>query len=682
MTAEELKDAIAAWIEHFIHQEASFKPGQSLTPERLNELFNLLIVQGDSANLVLTYIRDFLPQYMVDIGEEIDNDVTTALNAWITAKNTEINNTVNTAVTAANTATTNANAAKAAADTATTNANAATSAANTAKTAADTATANANAATTAANASKAAADTATTNATNATTAANTAKTNADTATAAANTATTAANTAKTAANIATINANTAATTADNATINANAAKTSANAAAVSANNATNAANAATTSANTAATNANEAAASIGTAMSSLYAETATGTGTAITVVTLPFTNGYIKTITPIANNAGAATTVNGKPLYKPNTTTAPTVTAGKAITIIYNTSGDCFFIKASAEGDAVAANVLAGKTFTNENDTGIIGTMPQYTGTITPWAINADPGNLYANINKGYYADQYPIVKLSDPDFIAANFLATKNMFGMDGSIPVLTPDVANEYPALQISGVDGGGNVFFRIPENSYTNNAYWIRGNDPDFIPSNFLATKTIFGLQGSIPNRDYAWHAPVVINAYNGGIGVVPPVGYFAGNTDYNNHGGVDIPSTDFIASNILTGKSPFGLAGTAKRVATGTVTASSTVLSFTNVDGTIQNRYYVSVSGLTFTPSKIIVHRSNGTYDYYTTYINNGGAYAKLITMHLAGPSTGSAQSGIKGDVGSASVSSTGFVLPVQDNTVTYDWTAIE
>lgn len=33
------------------------------------------------------------------------------------------------------------------------------------------------------------------------------------------------------------------------------------------------------------------------------------------------------------------------------------------------------FIKASAEGNIVAGNVLAGKTFNNDNNTGIVGTM-------------------------------------------------------------------------------------------------------------------------------------------------------------------------------------------------------------------------------------------------------------------------------------------------------------------
>jgi hypothetical protein len=104
-------------------------------------------------------------------------------------------------------------------------------------------------------------------------------------------------------------------------------------------------------------------------------KTATGTATAILVTMQPLVDGYSKTFVVSANNAGAATTINGKHLYKPNTTTSPTLIGGKAVTVWYSSVSDCFFIKASAEGTADVANVLAGKTFSNDNDTGLVGTM-------------------------------------------------------------------------------------------------------------------------------------------------------------------------------------------------------------------------------------------------------------------------------------------------------------------
>jgi hypothetical protein len=108
-----------------------------------------------------------------------------------------------------------------------------------------------------------------------------------------------------------------------------------------------------------------------------------GNGTAI-VLNIPSVSAYKAyqkfTFIAFANNGGAATTIKinaltVKNLYKPNTTTAPNLIQGKAYDVWYDPTGGCFFLKASAEGDSVAANVLAGKTFSNNDDSGLVGTM-------------------------------------------------------------------------------------------------------------------------------------------------------------------------------------------------------------------------------------------------------------------------------------------------------------------
>ncbi|WP_348982924.1 hypothetical protein [Desulfosporosinus sp. FKA] len=124
-------------------------------------------------------------------------------------------------------------------------------------------------------------------------------------------------------------------------------------------------------------------------------QTAGGTATAITLtIKETLTDGFPMTFIASAANSGASTTINGSPLYKPNTTTAPNLIAGKAYTVWWSQSGNCFFIKASAEGTAVATNVLAGTTFSNDNDTGISGTMPNngalnYTPSVSAQTIPA-----------------------------------------------------------------------------------------------------------------------------------------------------------------------------------------------------------------------------------------------------------------------------------------------------
>jgi hypothetical protein len=107
-------------------------------------------------------------------------------------------------------------------------------------------------------------------------------------------------------------------------------------------------------------------------------QVATGTATAITlIINKTLANGYPITFIASANNNGNATTINGKKLYKPSTTISPTLIKDKAYTVWYNSTGDsgngCFFIKASAEGNALAKDVRNTTTFSNDNDTGILG---------------------------------------------------------------------------------------------------------------------------------------------------------------------------------------------------------------------------------------------------------------------------------------------------------------------
>lgn len=109
--------------------------------------------------------------------------------------------------------------------------------------------------------------------------------------------------------------------------------------------------------------------------SRLKFQTAGGTATAITLTGVELTNGFQTTFVIASANNGVATTINTKPLYKPGTTTAPKLVAGKAATVWYNSAGGCFFIKASAEGTATAGDVLAGQTFSNDDDVGIAGAL-------------------------------------------------------------------------------------------------------------------------------------------------------------------------------------------------------------------------------------------------------------------------------------------------------------------
>jgi hypothetical protein len=202
-----------------------------------------------------------------------------------------------------------------------------------------------------------------------------------------------------------------------------------------------------------------------------------------------------------------------------------------------------------------------------------------------------------------------------------------------------------------------------------------------EPDFIPANFLATKNVFGLQGSISVIGGSSVAGTLVASTpgDGTIRVMPPIGYYDGST-----GVIYIYNADYIPANILTGKSPFGLAGTAKRVASGTASAVA-ASNFALADGS--NYVYLSsiaVSGLNFTPSKIILHRNDvgDNYEYTTIYRKDGRYYSNIALTSINSPGqTNASNLTFKADVAPAYVNSTGFNLPVRTNG-TWDWVAIE
>jgi hypothetical protein len=155
-------------------------------------------------------------------------------------------------------------------------------------------------------------------------------------------------------------------------------------------------------------------------------QTAGGTATAITLtIGETLSDGLPVNFKCASNNSAAATTINSKPLYKPGGTSAPNLIAGKYYTAVYNSAGACFFLKASAEGTAVAANVLAGTTFSNDSDTGLAGAMTnQGVVTITPGAVNQSISNFYASGSK----------VSGDANLVAANIPIGVSIFGVAGS--------------------------------------------------------------------------------------------------------------------------------------------------------------------------------------------------------------------------------------------------------
>lgn len=115
---------------------------------------------------------------------------------------------------------------------------------------------------------------------------------------------------------------------------------------------------------------------------------------------------------------------------------AHNITPGTSPTAIpegyHNGSGQV----ASLGGNAAAANVLTGKTFSSDiAGRGASGSMPNRTGHVTAQYSSVSGTTLRFRPQEGYYpGDAGNSVQLSDVDFVAANIRNGKNIFGVTGT--------------------------------------------------------------------------------------------------------------------------------------------------------------------------------------------------------------------------------------------------------
>jgi hypothetical protein len=195
-----------------------------------------------------------------------------------------------------------------------------------------------------------------------------------------------------------------------------------------------------------------------------------------------------------------------------------------------------------------------------------------------------------------------------------------------------------------------------------------------------ANVLTGTTIAGTAGTMPN--------------NGAVTITPGTTNQTIAAGYHNGSGVVNGDADLIASNIKSGVNIFGVVGTVdiaslggKRYATGTAVATSFNSAFTYINGTTVNQFSITVSGLTFKPSLIyaFVNQSGVTaIAVYSEYAND--VYPKAVKVTNGGFNssnfTSTVAQHIKGDVAPASITSTGFTIPVSQTNQTYTWIAIE
>ncbi len=316
-----------------------------------------------------------------------------------------------------------------------------------------------------------------------------------------------------------------------------------------------------------------------TKLSDLTYQTAGGTATAITLTMQALVNGYAKAFIASTNNNAAATTINGKPLYKPGTTVAPNLIAGKAYTVWYSSTGGCFFIKASAEGTAGVGQVLAGYTFSNDSDTGLSGTISSksaatYTPTTTDQTIAANQYLSGAQTVKG------------DANLVTGNIKSGASIFGVAGKSSVVDTSDANATSGqilLSQTAYVNGSKIIGTMPNRA--NTKFQICGYE---------------GITECIPHPSDPGNQGLVT-----GQNVYGANGYIDGNSQ------IQMSVAGLVPGNIKAGVKVGKLSGSGSSVMTGTFTSDATANA-----GQILNGQTAYVNGNKITGTM----PNRGTYQY--------------------------------------------------------------
>jgi len=239
---------------------------------------------------------------------------------------------------------------------------------------------------------------------------------------------------------------------------------------------------------------------------------------AVTLTPAPtaYTEGMAIAVKINADNTGASTinvnSLGAKSIKKANgnDVSVGNLKTGSIYTLRYN--GTNFILQGSdAAGNAIPADVLSGKTFTNDAGDQT-GTMTNKVGSATV----ITPGTADQTIPQGYYGGATGDGKvLGDSDLVASNIKNGVDIFGVTGSFPndgtagtgdVLSGKTFYNSSATKQTGTmtnrgaynitPGASNV--TIPA-GYHNGAGVVYG-DSDLVASNIKNGVDIFGVTGS--------------------------------------------------------------------------------------------------------------------------------------------------------------------------------------
>lgn len=197
----------------------------------------------------------------------------------------------------------------------------------------------------------------------------------------------------------------------------------------------------------------------------------TNSGNAYSVTLNPAPSAYYAgmriTIKVNAANTGSATiNCNGlgaRAINKPNGNNlfAGNFKADSVYTLIYN--GTSFFLQGSdSTGNATASNVLAGKTFSNDINTDLVGTMPNRAGDTVALSATTSGTTLKLRASNGYRDGVDDYVTHTDVNRIAGNI---KKDVVLDG--------ITGEYNDIQFTAGDNiqvSSDAVESTPSQTYT--------------------------------------------------------------------------------------------------------------------------------------------------------------------------------------------------------------------
>ena len=177
------------------------------------------------------------------------------------------------------------------------------------------------------------------------------------------------------------------------------------------------------------------------------------------------------------DNTGASTinvnSLGAKTIKKPNGNDVATgnLKTGSIYSLRYN--GTNFILQGSdAAGDATTGDVLSGKTFSNDYDTDLTGTMANKTGHVTAQSNSYTGTTLRFRPVSGHYpGDVGNSVQMADASFIAGNIRKGVTLFGLAGNLsPVGTIyDLGSELLSPFSAGYSGGTGVRSKEADHLY---------------------------------------------------------------------------------------------------------------------------------------------------------------------------------------------------------------------